>query len=259
MRRRYAAEALGTFVIVFAPVALSATGRLPGGDPGLLAAALVSGLAVLAAIYALGPISAAHFNPAVTVAFAATRRFPWRFVVPYVLSQLSGAILAAGLCALLFGPGAGTHVPAAPSLILRNLGTEASLSFLLMLVIVAVATDRRVSGAVPALAIGLTVVFDVLIGGPVTGGSMNPARSLGPALFAGGPALASLWLYVVGPVAGAVGGALAFEAVRLEPEHAQGAPNELLEALEGVASEARPHQSRTPAAHVECADSSALL
>ena len=248
MRRRYAAEALGTFVVVFAPVALSSTGRLTGGDPSLLAAALVSGFAVLAAIYALGPISAAHFNPAVTIAFATARRFPRRFVAPYIVAQILGAILAAGLAALLFGPGAGAHVHADPSLVLRNLGTEATLSFFLMLVIVAVATDRRVSGAVPALAIGLTVVFDVLIGGPVTGGSMNPARSLGPALFAGDAARSSYWVYVVGPIAGAALGALAFEAVRLEPEHAQGAPDVLPDAM-----------SRTPRVHVECADSSAHL
>jgi len=234
MPKRYLAEAIGTFIIVFAPVALSASGKLPGGDGGLLAAALVSGLAVLAAIYALGPISAAHFNPAVTLAFATAKRFPWRFVLPYVVSQLIGATVAAGVVALLFGPGFGTHVPSHPELVLRNLGTEGVLSLFLMLVIIAVATDKRISGTVPAIAIGFTVVFDVLIGGPVTGGSMNPARSLGPALFGGGQALSVYWLYVVGPCIGTVAGALLFETVRLEKEHAKGAPNELLEALEEV-------------------------
>lgn len=226
MIRRYAAEFIGTFVIVFAPVALSAS----GGSSGLVGAALVSGLSVLAMIYALGPISAAHFNPAVTLGFAVAKRFPWRFVLPYWLAQFAGASLAAGLVALLFGGGSGAHVPSDPALVVRNIGMEATLSFFLMLVIIAVATDRRVSSAVPALAIGLTVVFDVLIGGPVTGGSMNPARSFGPALFAGGPALSNYWLYVVGPCVGAVIGALAFEAIRLEHAHATGAP--ILEALE---------------------------
>lgn len=240
MQKRYAAEAIGTFIIVFSPVALSASGKLTGGDPSLLAAAFVSGLSVLAAIYALGPISAAHFNPAVTIAFASARRFPWRFVLPYIVSQLLGAILAAAFAGLLFGFGHGTHVPGSPELLARNLGMEIGLSFVLMLVITSVATDRRVSGAVPAIAIGLTVVFNVLIGGPVTGGSMNPARSLGPALFAGGPALSNYWLYVVGPCIGAVLGALAFEAVRIDHEHAKGAPNELLEALEEVTHEAGP-------------------
>jgi MIP family channel proteins len=231
MLRRYGAEALGTFGIVFAPVALSASGGLHGGDGSLLAAALVSGLAVLAMVYTLGPISAAHFNPAVTLSFAVAGRFPRKYVLPYWISQFLGAIAA-----VLFGGGHGVHIPADPSLVVRNIGTEAVLSFILMLVIVGVATDGRISGAVPALAIGCTVVVCVLIGGPITGGSMNPARSLGPALFAGGPALANYWLYVLGPCIGAPLGALAYEALRIERGHATGAPNELLEVLEEVAA-----------------------
>ena len=230
MPRRYLAEFIGTFGIVFAPVALSATGHFHGGDAGLMAASWVSGLAVLAMIYALGHISAAHFNPAVTLGFAVAGRYPWRYVLPYWVAQFAGAIVAAGLAALLFGAGHGTHVPA-PGPALRAVGMEAVLTFFLMLVIIAVATDRRVNGAVPGLAIGLTVVFDVLIGGPVTGGSMNPARSLGPALFAGGAALTSYWVYVVGPPLGAVIAARVYEAIRGGEQHAQGAPNDLYEAL----------------------------
>ncbi len=234
MGRRYGAELVGTFGIVFAPVALSGTGHLPGGDSGLMAAAWVSGLSVLAMIYALGHISAAHFNPAVTLGFAVAGRFPRRYVMPYWAAQCAGAVLAAGLAALLFGPGHGAHVPA-PGPLSRAVGTEAVLTFFLMLVIIAVATDRRVHGAVPGLAIGLTVVFDVLIGGPVTGGSMNPARSLGPALFAGGAALAHLWVYVAGPALGAVAAAALYELIRGGAHHAQGAPNDLYSALQDVA------------------------
>lgn len=233
MMRRYAAEFIGTFGIVFAPVALSATGHFTGGDGGLMAAAWVSGLAVLTMIYALGHISAAHFNPAVSLGFAVAGRFPWRYVLPYVGAQLAGAITAAGLAALLFGAGHGTHIPA-PGPISRAVVTEAVLTFFLMLVIIAVATDRRANGAVPGLAIGLTVVFDVLIGGPVTGGSMNPARSLGPALFAGGAALTHYWIYVVGPVLGAAVVAKLYEAMRGGEEHAQGAPNDLYQALTDI-------------------------
>src|SRR4051794_8715786 len=105
MGRRYAAEFLGTFVIVFMPVALSATGKLQGGEPGLLAAAVISGFAVLAMVYTLGPISAAHFNPAVTLGFAVARRFPWRFTLPYWVAQFAGGIAAAGLATVLFGGG----------------------------------------------------------------------------------------------------------------------------------------------------------
>lgn len=111
---------------------------------------------------------------------------------------------------------------------------EAVLTFFLMLVIIAVATDRRVGNAVPGIAIGLTVVMNVLVGGPVSGGSMNPARSFGPALFAGGAALSCCWVYVVGPAIGAVLGARLYEALRGSEEHAQGAPNELWAALQQI-------------------------
>jgi len=107
-----------------------------------------------------------------------------------------------------------------------------------MLVIIAVATDKRVTGAVPGLAIGLTVVFDVLIGGPVSGGSMNPARSLGPALFAGHAALSVYWVYVVGPVLGAVIAARLYEAIRGDESYAQGAPNDIYEALQEIEEKA---------------------
>ena len=141
-----------------------------------------------------------------------------------------GGGAAAAVSALLFGPGFGAHVPAGS--LVRAVGVEGVLTFFLMLVIISVATDKRVNGAVPGLAIGLTVVFDVLIGGPITGGSMNPARSFGPALFAGGAALSSYWLYVVGPMLGAVIAARLYEVLRGSEEHAQGAPNDLFLALE---------------------------
>ena len=233
MLQRYAAEFIGTFGIVFAPVALSASGGFSGGDGSLMASAWVSGLAVLAMIYALGHISAAHFNPAVTLAFAAAKRFPFRYVVPYALAQFGGGIAAAALVAALFGGGHGVHVPAAgPTL--RAVGLEGTLTFLLMLVIIAVATDKRADGAITGLAIGFTVVFDVLIGGPITGGSMNPARSLGPALFGGAAPLAVCWVYFVGPTLGAVFAALLYEALRGGDEHAQNAPNDLYAAQRDI-------------------------
>jgi glycerol uptake facilitator-like aquaporin len=117
-------------------------------------------------------------------------------------------------------------------------GVEALLTFFLMLVIIAVATDKRANGAVPGLAIGLTVMFDVLIGGPVTGGSMNPARSLGPALFGPATAIQSYWIYLVGPFIGAVVAARLYEAIRGGEQHAQAAPNDLFEALHEIAEDA---------------------
>lgn len=246
MVRRYAAEFVGAFGIVFSPVALSATGHFSGGDATLMAAAWVSGLAVLAMIYALGHISAAHFNPAVTLGFAVAGRFPWRYVSGYWLAQFGGAIIAAGLASALFGAGHGTHIPTVAAG--RAISLEAVLTFFLMLVIIAVATDRRANGAVPGIAIGMTVVFDVLIGGPATGGSMNPARSLGPALFAGGPALTHIWIYFVGPVFGAVIAARLYEALRGGEHHAQGAPNDLYEAMEEIRTEDMQNAVKEPKA-----------
>ncbi len=237
MIKRYSAELIGTFVIVFAPVAAASSGSSAGGGSGLLVAALASGLPVLAMIYALGPISAAHFNPAVTLGFAIAKRFPWRFVALYWAAQFMGATLAAVVAFVLFGTVAGAHVPADPSAVVRNIGMEAVLGFILMFVIAALATDRRVSSAAPPIAIGLTVVTGVLIGGPVTGGSMNPARSFGPALFVHG-ALAHYWVYALGPCVGAGLAALIYEAIRLQPEHAKGAPEDLF-----GAQDARPSRS----------------
>lgn len=233
--RRYLAEAAGTFGIVFAPIALSASGHLPGGDSSLAAAAWASGLSVLAMIYALGHISAAHFNPAVTLGFAVAGRFPWRFVAGYWIAQYLGAFLAAALVSAIFGgAGYGIHVPVPGLYPVRSVVLEAVLTFFLMLVIISVATDRRVNGAVPGLAIGLAVVFLVWIGGPATGGSMNPARSLGPALVSGGAALSSWWVYAIGPGIGAVAAARFYEALRGSAEHAQSAPNDLAAALENT-------------------------
>ncbi|MDX1934684.1 MAG: aquaporin [Capsulimonadales bacterium] len=237
MIRRYLAELIGTFGIVFAPVALAAVSARPGGEGSLALAAFVSGLAVLGMIYALGHISAAHFNPAVTLGFAATGRFPWRYVPAYMIAQFLGGILATVVVALLFGNGAwGVHRPAPYLTPIQAVGAECVLTFLLMLVIISVATDKRANGAIPGLSIGLTVVFLVMIGGTATGGSMNPARSFAPALLAGGSSLASWWIYLVGPSLGAVLAARLYEALRGGNEHAQGAPNDLAVALERTLS-----------------------
>jgi MIP family channel proteins len=228
MFRRYLAEFVGTFGIVFAPVACSAAGILPGGDHSLLVAALVSGLAVTAMIYAFGHISAAHFNPAVTLGFAVSKRFPWRYVVPYWIAQFLGGIAAAAAVALLIHSGYGVHHPATGS-IARAVGMEIAVTFLLMIVVMAVATDSRAGGQVAGLAIGVTVVFNVLIAGAISGGSMNPARSLGPALFGSHESLHYYWIYLVGPFGGAVAAALLYEAIRGDSAFAKGAPDDLID------------------------------
>ncbi len=224
LKKRCWAEFVGTFVIVFAPVALGSTSKLSGGESGLMAAAWASGLPVMAMIYALGPICAAHFNPAVTLGFAVAGRYPRSAVLPYWLAQFTGGMAAAGTCAVLFGSGAGTHSPSGS--VFAAFGMELVISAILMLVIMAVATDKRTSGAVPGLSIGLTVVFNVLIAGSVSGGSMNPARSLGPLVFAGGKSLSVYWIYLFAPMLGCILASRLYELLRIDSQSAQNAPQE---------------------------------
>jgi MIP family channel proteins len=175
---------------------------------------LTFGLVVMVMVASLGHVSGAHINPAVTVAFALFRHFPGRDVAAYVAAQLAGATAASALLALLFGTAQGgalgATVPRGSAL--QSLGLEVLLTAILMFVITAVATDTRAVGAAAAIAIGGTVALDALFGGPITGASMNPARSIGPALASG--TLTDLWVYVVGPAIGAVLGVLGYTAVR---------------------------------------------
>ena len=195
MNRKLVAEFLGTFGIVFAPVMASAA------KTDLAIAAWVSGLAVTAMIYIFGPVSGAQFNPAVTLALTLSGKHEKREVVPYLGAQFLGGLAAGLLGLLLFGGAFGTHVPSAPEAALRNIGTEIALSAILMAVIFAVI---RKENAFAPLVIGLTVVLLVMMGGNITGGSMNPARSLGPDLVGGPQTLATIWVYLIGPPVGMV-------------------------------------------------------
>jgi len=234
--QRYLAESIGTFALVFAGCGAVISNEMTGGSVSHLGIALTFGFVVTAMIYALGPISAAHFNPAVTLGFATARRFPWRHVPAYLGAQFAGALLASFLHQLLYGAAlaARAHYGATTPAVSMGaaIGFEVVLTFFLMLVIMAVATDRRVPGAVPGLAIGLTVAVCALLGGAATGASMNPARSLAPALFAGGRALSVLPVYLLAPPIGAVLAALGYELLRDGTLHAQSAPADLEEALE---------------------------
>jgi MIP family channel proteins len=211
--RRASAEALAAFALVFAGCGAIVTDARYDAALGTVGIALVFGLAVMVMVYATGHLSGAHVNPAVTVAFTLTRHFPPREAVAYLGAQLAGAA-AAGLALLAIWPskpGAlGATVPSVEAG--SGLIYEGLLAALLMFVIMAVATDTRAVGAAAAIAIGGTVGLGALFGGPVTGASMNPARSFGPALAAG--EWSHFWLYVVGPVVGAALGALAYELVR---------------------------------------------
>ncbi|HVY95965.1 MAG TPA: MIP family channel protein [Solirubrobacterales bacterium] len=211
--RRAGAECIGVFALVFAGCGAIVTEAEHPGSLGTVGIALVFGLVIMAMVYATGHLSGAHLNPAVTLAFALTRHFPRREAAVYLAAQVSGALLGAGLLALAW-PGnpadLGTTQP--------SVGTGGALAYevvltgFLMFVIMAVATDTRAVGAAAAIAIGGTVGLDALFGGPITGASMNPARSLGPALVSG--QLHDLWIYLLAPAVGAIAGALAYQLVR---------------------------------------------
>ena len=219
LARRAGAEGLAAFALVFAGCGAIVANQVYGETIGAVGVSLVFGLVIMVMVYATGHLSGAHINPAVTIAFTLTRHFPPRDAVAYIAAQLLGASLGA-LCLLAVW----TDQPASLGATTSSVGVgsavvyEALLTAFLMFVIMAVATDTRAVGAAAAIAIGGTVGLDALFGGPVTGASMNPARSFGPALAAG--EWHEFWIYVVGPVAGAALGALAYQLVRGESHRA---------------------------------------
>ncbi len=216
LARRSAAEALAAFALVFAGCGAAVTNASYDGDLGTVGIALVFGLVIMVMVYATGHLSGAHINPAVTIAFSLSRHFPAREALAYIAAQCVGAIVAALLLLAVWPDQPAQLGATVPSIGVGSaLIYEAMLTALLMFVIMAVATDTRAVGAAAAIAIGGTVGLDAIFGGPVTGASMNPARSLGPALASG--VWTDFWIYLVGPVIGAALGALAYQLVRGEP------------------------------------------
>jgi MIP family channel proteins len=205
------AEFIGTFMLVLAGCGAIMVNVTTGalGHSGVAAS---FGLVVGVMIAATGHISSAHFNPAVTLAFALIRRFAWRDVPLYIVAQVSAAVAAAATLRLLFGDVAmlGATIPAGS--VTQSFVLEVLLTAALMFVIVAVATDAKAAGNLAPLAIGAVVALGALWGGPISGASMNPARSFGPALISG--VWTVHWLYWVAPCIGATIGAWAYEIVR---------------------------------------------
>lgn len=212
--RKSIAEAIGTFAILFFGCgSIRMAEQFPGSLP-LFCIPFIFGLAVMVMIYAVGHLSGAHFNPAVTLAFAVARHFPNREVLPYWIAQFLGAIGGIALLSFLLpsSPMLGMTLPHVP--LFQALIWEMILTFFLMFIIVSVATDTRAVGMMAGLAIGATVTLGAFIGGPVTGGSMNPARSFAPTLFAG--RWDHFWIYLVGPSLGAILAALVYRWIRCE-------------------------------------------
>jgi aquaporin NIP len=211
--RRALMEGIGTFALVVAGCGAIITNTVHPGTLGSVGVGLVFGLIIMTMIYAGGHLSGAHYNPSVTVAFTLGRHFPVRDAVVYIAAQLTGAT-AGALLLLAAWPSKPAHLGTTlPSV---SVGTallyEVVLTAFLMFVITAVATDTRAEGAAAAIAIGGTVGLDALFGGAITGASMNPARSFGPALASG--TWNDYWIYVAGPLLGATIGVFAYQLVR---------------------------------------------
>ena len=210
---RLAAEALGAFALVFFGAGAIMVEAKTGAF-GQLGVAVAFGLAITTMIYALGHVSGAHFNPSVSFGFALTRHFPWSRVAGYWAAQAAGAVAAALLLRASLGDVANVGATLPSGSDRQAFLWEVVLTFFLMLVIMAVATDTRAVGEAAALAVGGTVALCALVGGPVSGASMNPARSLGPALVSG--ELGSLWIYLLAPLVGATLGAITYQLLRGE-------------------------------------------
>jgi len=210
--RKLAAEFIGTFALVFAGTGAIVIDETCGGVITHMGVALTFGLIVLAMIYTLGDVSGAHLNPAVTAGFWLARRFPAGEVWRYLLAQLAGALLASLVMKLLFPANqnlGGTH-PAGSWL--QSFILEFILTFLLMLVILNVSTGAKEKGITAGIAVGAVIALEAMFAGPICGASMNPFRSLAPAVVSG--RVADLWIYLLAPVLGAATAVLACICIR---------------------------------------------
>jgi MIP family channel proteins len=213
------AELVGTFILVFGgtAVAVGAILSLPtaGGAYGSLAIALAFGLALAAVVAAIGHVSGAHVNPAVTLGLASIGQFPWKSVPYYLGAQLVGAVLGAVGTWIAFGGPGRTEAKLAATYPAQGVGDlqafllEILITFILVFVVVSVATDSRAPAGIAPIAVGFALAVGVFIAGPVTGGAVNPVRALGPMLVAGD--LTSAWLYILGPIVGGVLGTFVYE------------------------------------------------
>lgn len=216
LARRLVAEALGTYCLVFAGTGAVVVNAVAGNPLGHGGVAAAFGLVVAAMIFAVGHLSGAHLNPAVTLGFWAGRHFPRGEVGPYVMAQLAGALAASLSLRAFFGDAGGlgathpAHVSDTGAAVL-----EAGLTAVLLIVILAVATDTRAEGSLAAVAIGATIGLEALVMGPITGASMNPARSLAPAVVSGD--MTGIWIYLAGPLCGALVGVVVYAYLRASP------------------------------------------
>ncbi|EZH75278.1 MIP family channel protein [Aquimarina atlantica] len=200
--RKYISESIGTFSMIFCGTGAMTINEVTGGDVTHVGIAITWGLIVMAMIYAFGEISGAHFNPAVTIAFAYAQKFEWKEVPKYIIAQCIGAIVASSILLFLFPESEflGGTLPALDDL--RAFVLETLLTYFLMVVIINVSTGSKETGTMAGIAVGGVVLLEAMFAGPMTNASMNPARSLGPALLSGH--WEHQWLYFIAPVLGAL-------------------------------------------------------
>lgn len=207
------AEVLGTYFLIFAGCAAVVVDLDSNNAVSHAGVSIVWGLVVMVMVYSVGHISGAHFNPAVTIAFATCKRFPWKQVPAYLAAQILGSTLASGTLRLIFS-GTQNHfagtLPTGSDL--QSFVLEFVITFYLMFVISGVATDNRAIGELAGLAVGSTVLLNVMFAGPISGASMNPARSLGPAIVSS--QYKGIWIYLVAPTCGAIAGAWVYNIIR---------------------------------------------
>ncbi|KHN22407.1 Aquaporin NIP6-1 [Glycine soja] len=216
LARKIGAEFIGTFILMFAGTAAAIVNQKTNGSETLIGCAATTGLAVMIVILATGHISGAHLNPAVTISFAALKHFPWKHVPMYIGAQVLASICAGFALKGVYHPfmSGGVTVPSGGYG--QSFALEFIIGFNLMFVVTAVATDTRAVGELAGIAVGATVMLNILIAGPVSGGSMNPVRTLGPAVAANN--YKAIWVYLVAPILGALAGAGTYTAVKLPEE-----------------------------------------
>ncbi|XP_059642068.1 aquaporin NIP6-1-like [Cornus florida] len=216
LAQKVGAEFIGTFILIFAGTSTAILDQKTHGSETRLGLAASNGLAVMIVILSTGHISGAHLNPSVTIAFAALKHFPWKHVPVYVGAQVMASLCAAFALKGIFNPimGGGVTVPSGSYV--QAFALEFIISFNLMFVVTAVATDTRAVGEMAAMAVGATVTLNVLIAGETTGASMNPVRTLGPAIAANN--FKAIWVYLTAPTMGVLSGAGAYSAVKLREE-----------------------------------------
>ncbi|GAB4848906.1 Probable aquaporin NIP5-1 [Ancistrocladus abbreviatus] len=219
LTRKLGAEFVGTFILIFAATAGPIVNQKYHGAETLIGNAACAGLAVMIVILSTGHISGAHLNPSLTIAFAALRHFPWVQVPGYIAAQVSASICASFALKGAFHPfmAGGVTVPSVSTG--QAFALEFLITFNLMFVVTAVATDSRAVGELAGIAVGATVMLNILVAGPSSGGSMNPVRTLGPAVAAGN--YREVWIYLVAPTIGALGGAAVYKLIQLRDDEAE--------------------------------------